>query len=271
MARWGFAFFDSGVRWDSPDPTHYPAMRNLKRFLENPFDSRQISLAELFAFATDHRWRMFTNNTGGELDDRIAATDSALELLESCYTDDETKLSIRKARKQVKDAYRITIRQEMARVEGAVVAKYGPNSAELTEIFKNGRTIFNTCRDDQVENHIDIVRNGVIAHEADLGAPLTAQITTVRDNWMSIYTASESSTAARTTTRADKQAARENLQLMLMLNLLKLATMFPRQPEKLDLYMQQSLLHNPQSSSGGDDDEDEEEDPEPTPPEEPED
>ncbi|MBI5684171.1 MAG: hypothetical protein HZC54_03735 [Verrucomicrobia bacterium] len=29
---------------------------------------------------------------------------------------------------------------------------------------------------------------------------------------------------------------------MLFLNLLKIAEVFPRQPEKLDLYMQQSLL-----------------------------
>ncbi|MBL9184161.1 MAG: hypothetical protein JNN17_18600 [Verrucomicrobiaceae bacterium] len=32
---------------------------------------------------------------------------------------------------------------------------------------------------------------------------------------------------------------------MLFLCLLKLAAMFPRQPEKLNLYMQQHLLENP--------------------------
>jgi hypothetical protein len=32
---------------------------------------------------------------------------------------------------------------------------------------------------------------------------------------------------------------------MLFLNLLKLAEMFPRQPDKLNLYMQQHLLENP--------------------------
>jgi hypothetical protein len=34
---------------------------------------------------------------------------------------------------------------------------------------------------------------------------------------------------------------------MLFLNLLKLAEMFPRQPEKLSLYMMQHLLENPSS------------------------
>lgn len=34
---------------------------------------------------------------------------------------------------------------------------------------------------------------------------------------------------------------------MLFLNLVKLMEMFPRQPEKLPLYMNQSLLENPSS------------------------
>lgn len=261
MARWGFAFFDSGVRWSAPDPTHHPAMRDLTRFLENPFDSASISIAELFAFTTDHLGRMTANNASGELDARITATQSALDLLESCYTDDETKLSIRKARKKVKDDYRVTVRQEMARVEGAVVARYGPGCTQLLEIFKNGRNIFNTCRDDQVASQLNVIINGVTAYEADLGAALTAQVTAVRATWMGIYTASENSTASRTATREEKLHARENLQLMLFLNLLQIATMHPRQPEKLNLYMQQSLLKNPQSSGGGEE--------EPEPPEEP--
>lgn len=45
---------------------------------------------------------------------------------------------------------------------------------------------------------------------------------------------------------------------MLFLNLLKLAEMFPRQPENLALYMQQSLLEVPP--------EEEEEEPEPPQP-----
>jgi hypothetical protein len=44
-----------------------------------------------------------------------------------------------------------------------------------------------------------------------------------------------------------KQMARENLQLMLFLNLCKLMEMFPRQPDKLTLYMRQDLLENPES------------------------
>jgi hypothetical protein len=56
--------------------------------------------------------------------------------------------------------------------------------------------------------------------------------------------ASESSSGAVTTSQEGKKMAREALQLMLFLNLLKFGEMFARQPEKLDLYMRQGLLED---------------------------
>jgi hypothetical protein len=107
-----------------------------------------------------------------------------------------------------------------------------------------------------VQNHLQTLVNGITAHQADLGAPLVAQATALKDNWMTVYNASEAATGAKTTTQEEKRMARQNLQLMLFLNLLKIAQMFPRQPEKLAMYMQQHLLENPQES---------EPDPEPEP------
>ncbi len=59
-----------------------------------------------------------------------------------------------------------------------------------------------------------------------------------------MYAASETSSGAKTTTEEGKRNARLGLQLELFKNLLTLALNFPRQPEKLDLYMQQSLLED---------------------------
>ena len=64
-------------------------------------------------------------------------------------------------------------------------------------------------------------------------------------SWIAVYNASETSTAAKTTTQEGKKVARENLQLELFFNLLEIAKAFPRQPEKLALYMTQSLLEDP--------------------------
>lgn len=246
MARWNFAFFDSGVRWDSPD-AHPTTMRTLASFLENPFDDDGISMPELIAFTTDHLQRLSANNAGGELTARIAATTSSLAVVEDCVTDDQGRLGVRKARKQAKDDFRVQIPVEVKRIEAGFIAAFGADSPILREALPQGRTIFQTCRDDQVEVHLQTLLTSATTHQANLAPATLTQATNLKNNWVTIYQASELSTGSKTTTQEGKKLARENLQLMLFLCLLKLAEMFPRQPEKLSLYMMQHLLENPSS------------------------
>ncbi|MBE7494071.1 MAG: hypothetical protein HS117_03960 [Verrucomicrobiaceae bacterium] len=133
-----------------------------------------------------------------------------------------------------------------------LVAAYGGSSPVLLEALPNGRDIFNSCRDDEVELHLRTLHTVVTARAADLAPAIVTLSTTLQSDWAAIHTASESATGAKPATVQDKRLARENLQLMLFLNLLKLAEMFPRQPEKLSLDMQQHLLEAP-----GEDEDDE--------------
>ena len=246
MARWNFAFFDSGVRWDSPD-AHPTTRRTHSTFLENPFDDDGISMPELVAFTTDHLHRMSANNAGGELATRIAATLSALSQVEDFISDDQSRLGIRKARKLSKDNFREQIPTEVKRIEAGFIAAFGADSPVILEALPEGRTVFQSCRDDQVEGHLQTLLTAATTHQASLAPATLTQATSLKTNWGTIYTASESSTGGKTTTQDGKKLARENLQLMLYLNLVKLMEMFPRQPEKLPLYMMQHLLENPSS------------------------
>lgn len=261
MARWDFAFFDSGVRFDAPDPEPVShTMKTLSKYLENPFDDDGISMGELLAFSTDNLQRMIANNPANELDTRIAATSSSLTLVEDWVTDDAAKLGLRKARKLAKDTFRENLPATVARIEAGFISAYGKDSPILLEALPQGRNIFNTCRDDQVESNLQILVDAVTAHSADLAPAIVTLANSTLTNWVTTYNASEASTGNKTTTQDGKRLARENLQLMLFLNLLKLAEMWPRQPEKLSLYMMQHLLENPSSPD------DEEEEPPPPPP-----
>lgn len=93
-------------------------------------------------------------------------------------------------------------------------------------------------------------KDGKAIRERQAGSP--------SNDWTAILAASDSSTGAKTTTEQGKRLARENLQLVLFLNLLKLAEMFPREPDRLSLYMQQHLLEIPTSAD--------DEEPPPAPP-----
>ena len=248
MARWGFAFFDSGVRFDSPD-AHPTSMRTLSTFLENPFDDDGISMAELVAFSTDCLQRLIANNPGGELTPHITAITSSLSVVVDCVTQDQGKLGIRKASKMAKDNFRAEIiPSEVKRIEAGFIAAFGADSTVLLEALPQGRNIFNTCRDDQVEAQLLTLHAAATTHAASLAPATVTLATNLKNNWATIYAASEGSTGGKTTTQEGKKLARENLQQMLFLCLLKLAQMFARQPEKLSLYMQQHLLENPESA-----------------------
>lgn len=219
-------------------------MRNLSKMLENPFDDRNISMDELLAFTTDNIQRMKANNSSGELTPRITATENSLNLVLERFTDDSTKKGLRKARKMVKDTFRKELPATMAKLAGAVSAKYGEGSPEYVECLPQGRNIFNTSTDDALESHIQTFINGVTAHQADLGAQVVTDATAVKTAWLAAYQPSEASSAAKSATQDEKKYARENLQLMLYLNLLKFCEMHYREPEKLATYMTQSLLED---------------------------
>jgi hypothetical protein len=226
-------------------------MIRLSRFFEVPFDDPAISVAELLAFATDHLQRMIANNPGNALAVRINATQIALALVLSMVTDDDTKVAIRKSRKKAKDAFRKGLAARIARIAGAVTAKYGADSTEMTECFPQGRNIFNTARDDGLGNSLQTLINGVTAYQSGLGAQVVADATALLTEWNVVYSASETAGGATTATQGEKNAARLSLQGELFQNLVTLAGMFPRQPEKAGLYMQQSLLGEPTQEDGG--------------------
>ena len=247
MARFDHALWESGARYEEPEDLnliHPTSMRKLSTFLENPFNDPNISLAELLAFSTDHLQKMIANNPGGVFTARIAATGTALTAVENTATDDLTKLGLRKARKQAKNAFRKALPGSIGKLAAAVEAKFGPKAPETAQCLPQGRTVFSDCTNDTVANHLQTLVNGVTALQAQLGAPVVTEATGLLTAWTAVYTTSESSGGAKRSPEAARKSARENLQLEWFKNLLTLALNFPRQPEQLGLYMQQGLLED---------------------------
>ena len=222
-------------------------MRDLHTYLSNPFDDQHISMDELVAFATDHLARTIANNPAGLFDLRIAATTTALNGVGGAFTDDKTKLALRKSKKQTKDAFRQALPAAIGKIYGAVLAKFGDGGAQMTECFPSGRTVFSTCTDGDLGQELQTLVNGVTDFQADLGAQVVADATALLTGWNAVYQKSATSKGNKATTQTAKNAARANLQLELFKNLLTLALNFPRDEGQVDVYMQQSLLspHTP--------------------------
>ncbi len=233
-------------------------MIDLSRFLDNPFDDRDISLAELLSFSTDHLQRLIANNPGALYNTRITATTTALNVVSQCVTDDTLKLGLRKGRVLAKRAFRTALPQNIEDIYFVVGAKFRSGTPEMLDIFPEGRTIFTQITDDLLENKLTTLHTALSAKVAALGSDVVDNAAGLLSTWITLHAASESATGAKTATQEGKAAARSGLQLQLFLNLLEIAKNNARQSEKLPLYMQQHFLEDPASPE-------EPEDP-PTPP-----
>lgn len=245
MALYNFAFFNSGIRYNAPTTWKRGKMKTLRNYLDVPFDDPGISIDELLRFSTDNHQRMAANDPTGELVQRIAATAVSIAQVTNLWASDLTQLGERKIAKELKLNFRASLPPRIRVIDDGITGKVGSASPLHKGAFPAGRAALGNCADDKLEGHLQVLINFLTSHQAELGAALVTAATAIRTEWQAIYQASETATAAKTATREAKQAARDNLQLMLYLNLVKLMEMFPRQPEKLDLYMQQSLLLNP--------------------------
>lgn len=168
MARWGH-FFYGQAHYDEPDVVHIKptSMRDLHVYPTDPFDDPKISMAELLAFTSDHLQRA-TANPFAALTARIAPTNSALAQVTSAFTDDETKLGLRKARKVSKDAFRKTLPAAAGKIAVAVEKQFGEKSAEFVECFPHGRVIYSKCQDDKLASELQTLINGVTNHQPEM-------------------------------------------------------------------------------------------------------
>jgi len=254
--------YDSGIRYSDGGsaPTSRSTMIKLRRLFEVHFRDPEISLNELVAYATDSHQRTIANNPGAAFNAIITATTTALATLGNCTTDDITRLALRKAAKQAKDTFRDALPGNIAKIHGRVVGQYGDPSPQVTQCFPNGRTIFNKCVDDAVDNHLQALINGLTPLAPVMGPETLADAGGLLSTWLGLYAASESTTGAKTTTQAEKAAARAALERQLSINALTIALHFLDQPEMADVYFQQHLLEDHPAG------EEEEEPPPPPPP-----
>ena len=223
-------------------------MIDLRKIFKNWFKDPIISFSELLKYASRHLQRMVANNPGALLNARITATQTALALVESGVTDVGTKLAIQEGKTATKKAFRDALPENIRRIHAAVVVAYGDPSPALTECFPEGRSVFKTCRDEEVDNKLGQLLACLTPRQAEIGATAVNNAGGLHSTWTAIYAAQGVAMAQREGTADSRDAAKASLQLQLYLNVLFLAQSFPDQPDKCDLYCPQQYLHNAQAA-----------------------
>ncbi len=226
----------------------------MKRYFGNLFRNRHISASALIAFAGDLIQRLTANNPANLLDDRIDVLTNALENLIRCSSDDFAMLGIRKGTKLTKREFRKELPGKMRRIHALVLIQFGDPSREMKRVFPKGRREVLRSRDDVMMKHLDNMVSGVTKYEAALGPDIVTEATKLRDRWLAIHEASKTATGEKTATEAIRRGARHHLEVELHRTVGVLIALFPEDPERYQLYMQESLINRAVSPGDAEDD-----------------
>ena len=219
-------------------------MIDLIKFCVSPFEDIKTSLNRLIDYAGTHLQRMVTNNPGALLNQRITATNTSLTALEGTMSGNEAKLALRMARVQAKDAFRAALPVNLARIHGAVVAAFGPDSTQLTECFPQGRTPFFTCPDDQLNDKLQGLLTCLTPLAAPVGQLHVDNVGGLLSTWISLLAGVETAAANKNNSESARRAARVALQAELFKNLLTISLAFPNDEATIAMYCPQHLLEN---------------------------
>ncbi len=224
-------------------------LRNLYTWFTNPIKKARASVADLVAFGTDVVQRLIANNSDNQFSGRIVTLSAAVEALKSHTWMDDSQLGVRKHGKLTKDLFRESLLEAIRPIYGYALGAFNNPSPEMSRIFPKGRRIFTICRDDALEGHLQVLVEGLTDYQSELGPEVVADATDLLSQWTVIYQNSEAVTGGKTATEAEKREARATLETELFLTMADIIHMYPDDPGRYSLYMQQHLLGGPPSST----------------------
>lgn len=239
-----------------------PSMFDLYRFGNNPLDDEGISSEELGKFSTETLGRMTQDTVGGLLNGEIAATATALQNFDVTLTSETVKLGVQKARTAAKAEFRAALPDEISKLHGAVMMKFGQNAPVVAEYFPEGRDVFSQCQDNMLDNKLAALRDAFAAQETaapgSFPAATLALANALVTTWQALFGAATTGRSQSAQTGAERRATGKALRVQLYKNILKIASLFagqltangePRGAERITFYCPQHLLENPAPSA----------------------
>jgi hypothetical protein len=219
-------------------------MIDLYRFFVSPFGDEDISSSELDNYTPAHLAALVANNPGGVLSSAITITANLHAAFGGTISSETVKLGLQKAATQAKEDFRAALPDEISKIHGAALAKYGRRSPVMLEIFPGGLESFHVATDNELDELFTALVTALEARSADLTAAPHDAAEALQTTWTSLYGSANTAKANRGSTAESRRAAGRALRLQLFRNLLQLAALFPDQPEKAALYCPQHLLEN---------------------------
>lgn len=244
-------------------------MIDLYKVGDVPYDDGRISLDELLTFSEAHLPLVLNDPVAPQVALELTAVGNALDALGASVSTETVKLGLQKARVAAKAGFRVALPNEMSKIYGAALEAFGQQGEEMEELFPEGRTSFDQCKDALLGAKLAALHTAVTTHAGALGAPMVALALTLKNNWQAVYQAAADAKGVKGGSATARREDIHALKTALGLLRLELGKQLLRQRDRLKSLFPQHLLGQPVEDSGGGDDDDGGTPPPPPPPEPP--
>jgi len=219
-------------------------MIRISRLFDNLFDDRQISVAELTNFSSDHIERLRANNPGAIFNAILADTELKHNALEAATNALGTDTSQREGRTVDMNDVVADFKKAVSRTEGLIRFTYGKQSGTYQEFYPNGITEYTNMTIEDAETLIARFNTAVANHSGDLPPAVVAEFAQHLADYQSARQAQQQEKGEVGGSRDDVRNAQVALQLQLTVNVLTIALNFSNDTQKADVYFDQSLLND---------------------------
>lgn len=214
----------------------------LKRFFINPFSKFKIGISKYRTLAENHVANLTANNGSGLFTQMIAETSNLYTSLFGAYQDEDIERAAQKSMTASKDIIHVEFKDKVHTKEGIIRGTFGEGTPNYLLFFPNGMAEYSQCTMANVALLMSRMRETSQLFIAELGQAFA-------DIWSDIDTRYTAARTAQLTQKGTVQAAITNedaargaMNVKFFSNLLKIADMFPDQPERCNDFFDETML-----------------------------
>ncbi len=223
-------------------------MIDLKKYFEIPFEDPAISFDECLLFSEDHLAKLKGQNDAGPYAGQLLAlvtpTQTAFDAFNNAMSERDSQTASREGGTMTKDQALEAFQMHVRRREGTIKGAFGKPSPQYEQFFPRGLSEYNRATMANAEVLMDRMVTKTTAFQTDLGVPMVTEFTSLRAAFVTARAAQLDQKSDVTGARDALYAARGVLEAQMTVNLLTLAIKFMKQPEKVALFFNQSLLED---------------------------
>lgn len=226
-------------------------MLNLQTYFKNPFDTNRISDDNLRKFSEDHVQRTTANNGSGIYTTILTPTIPLVTTFASAIDAENLKGGIQKGSTLEVNKIIEKFQKAVRRREGAVRSAFDDNSSQYMEFFPLGLTEYNEATMANIVTLMTRMKDRTNHYRDDLGLAIATEFADLLDEYEAQRTGQLLTFGQLEGLRTATATAREALVEQLGQNLLFIAGKNLNHPDRLDDFMDQSIVRRPSDSEDG--------------------